>query len=94
MHFLLVGTLGVVANLHFDWRKVSIFGKQIFLGSLITLVFITFEEFSQLFLPNRNFELLDLASNYLGIFCLTKLVLLLSKSVLENKTKWYTDLTD
>jgi VanZ family protein len=36
-------------------------------GSLIVAVIVTLEEFSQLFLHNRGFSLVDLAADYVGI---------------------------
>ena len=74
MHFLLVGTLAVVLNIYFCHRKVTIFQRNILLGSLITLIFITLEECSQMYIPHRNFELMDMCCNYAGIFGMNKLV--------------------
>jgi polysaccharide biosynthesis protein VpsQ len=37
------------------------------LGCLIIAVAMTIEEFSQIWIPNRTFDLMDLAANYLGI---------------------------
>lgn len=73
MHFLLVGTLAVVLNLYFCHKKVTIFRKKMLLGSLITLIFITLEECSQYYIPNRNFELMDMCCNYAGIFGMTQI---------------------
>ncbi|MFT5912343.1 MAG: VanZ family protein [Paraglaciecola sp.] len=73
MHFLLVGTLAVVLNLYFCHKKVTIFSKKVLLGSLITLIFITLEECSQYYIPNRNFEIMDMCCNYAGIFGMTQL---------------------
>ena len=93
MHFLLVGTLAVVLNLYFCHRKVTISNKKILLGSLITLIFITLEECSQYYIPNRNFELMDMCCNYAGIFGMThffdkiKSLRLLSIDALMSQSK-------
>jgi polysaccharide biosynthesis protein VpsQ len=49
-------------------RQVNILGRNLLLSSLILAIGITVEEFSQLFIPARNFEILDLICNYAGIY--------------------------
>lgn len=67
-HFLLLGTLSLLINLSTNLRKISVLGQNVLLGSLLIAIGISFEEFSQIFIPHRNFEILDLVCNYAGIF--------------------------
>jgi VanZ family protein len=66
-HFLLVGGLAFFVNLLLEVRTIKVAKSQILLGSLLVFSFITLEEFSQLFLIRRTFDLIDLSANYLGI---------------------------
>ncbi|MFK8009916.1 MAG: VanZ family protein [Saprospiraceae bacterium] len=74
-HFLLVGGVSFFVNLLLDVKKTKLGGKEVLLGSLVVFIFITLEEFSQLFIIRRNFELIDLSANYLGIFLFGQLAL-------------------
>ncbi|MEN0004878.1 MAG: VanZ family protein, partial [Bacteroidota bacterium] len=67
-HFCLVGMLAFLINLSLKNRSFPLFSNSILLGSALVFCFITLEEFSQIWLANRDFELLDLTCNYLGIF--------------------------
>ena len=67
-HFFLIGGLAFATNFFLKKRAINIKGRNILLGSFLIFVIITFEEFSQIWIAHRNFDLLDLASNYLGIF--------------------------
>ncbi len=67
-HFILVGGVSFFVNLLLEVRQLKIGKTQILLGSFIVFTFITIEEFSQMFLIRRNFDLLDLTANYLGLF--------------------------
>ncbi len=67
LHFLLLGILSLLTNLSFSTKRVSIGYFTFLLGSLIVTVAITLEECSQLFIPHRHFEIMDLLCNYAGI---------------------------
>ncbi len=67
-HFLLVGVLTFFVNLLLSIKRIEFFKRKFLLGSILVFAFITVEEFSQIFLTRRNFDLLDLTANYLGIF--------------------------
>ena len=67
-HFLLVGTLTFFVNLLLSVRRFVFYKQKILLGSFLVFIFFTIEEFSQNFLARRNFDLVDLTANYLGIF--------------------------
>jgi len=68
LHFFLIGILSFFVNLLLKGKRVSLFSKSILLGCLGLVIFTTIEECSQHFLVRRNFELLDMACNYMGIF--------------------------
>jgi len=67
-HFLLMGLLSFLVNLSFSCSRAKILGLYFLKGSLIVAVIVTLEEFSQLFFKYRTFDLVDLLSDYLGIF--------------------------
>ena len=68
-HFSLMFTLSTLANLALDCRRVRWGGGALFLGTAIVTVLVVGEEFSQLWIPGRNFDLLDLSADLLGIAC-------------------------
>ncbi len=66
-HFFLIGGLSFLLNLsfhcsHWYWRGVPWLKSSVYLSLLISL-----EEGSQYFIPQRTFDLGDLAANYAGI---------------------------
>ena len=67
-HFLLMGGLSFVVNHALSCRTATLFGKRFLLGSLIVAVLVSLEECSQLYFPSRTFDLLDLTSDFLGIW--------------------------
>ena len=76
-HFLLVGGVSFFVNLLLEVKKIKIGKFAFLLGSCLVFAFITLEEFSQLFLTRRNFDLVDLSANYLGIFFFGQLAFLI-----------------
>lgn len=66
-HFLLMGTMSFILNLALKIKEIKIRTFNLLLGSCIITVLITIEEFSQIFIQSRNFDLIDLLFNYLGI---------------------------
>ena len=76
-HFLLVGGVSFFVNLLLDVKKIKLGKREVLLGSIAVFTFITLEEFSQLFLIRRNFDLIDLSANYLGILLFGQLALLI-----------------
>ncbi len=67
VHFILIGTLAFLLNYALDGRMLKIGRLKILLGCSIIAVAITLEEFSQIWIPLRTFDLVDLAANYCGI---------------------------
>lgn len=66
-HFVLLGIASFFANQILYPRHFLVFGRAIFVGSLVVLIAITVKEISQLFLANRTFDLIDLWCSYLVI---------------------------
>jgi polysaccharide biosynthesis protein VpsQ len=66
-HIIFIGTLAYLLNYALADRLLKIGNYKILLGCLIIAVTMTIEEFSQIWIPNRTFDLIDLAANYLGI---------------------------
>jgi len=66
-HITLVGTLAFLLNLILGAKTFTIRKMELLLGSCIVFGIMTVEEFSQIYIPMRNFDLVDLMANYLGI---------------------------
>ena len=62
-HFVLIGAMAFFLNLALRCRRLG----PILLGSLIVFVVFAGEEFSQLFIPGRHFDWIDLSADVLGI---------------------------
>jgi len=75
LHFFLVGLLAFLVNLSLQARVLQWRKLWIPLGTLVLLVFAAVEEFSQIFIVTRTFDLLDLACNFGGILLLGWLAL-------------------
>ncbi len=69
-HFFLFGLLATALTVGLNFKRVTLFSRDIFLGSLVSFLLVTGEEFSQQFIAARTFSFLDLAANYLGIWVL------------------------
>ena len=79
LHLILMGSLTAGLNLSLNFRFSNIRNRKILTGTLIMAVLISLEEVSQGFIPYRNFEVLDVVCNYIGIFGLGTIPYLLSK---------------
>jgi polysaccharide biosynthesis protein VpsQ len=66
-HTIFIGTLAYLLNYALVDRTIKISQYKILLGCIIIAVAITAEEFSQIWIPSRTFDFLDLAANYFGI---------------------------
>jgi hypothetical protein len=67
-HFCLIGLFSLFVNLALNAKSFQFRKLNYLLGSLIVLAVVTAEEFSQIFIPGRNFDVGDLISDYAGIF--------------------------
>ena len=77
IHFFLMGTAALLVNLTLSAATVRVGPLTLLKGSLIIGIITTAEEFSQVFFPGRFFQIEDLLANWLGIFLLGRLSLLL-----------------
>ena len=66
-HFVLIGGMAFLLNLSLDLRAVRLVGWGWLLGGVLVGVVCTLEEISQIWIPGRTFDLLDLAGDYAGI---------------------------
>ncbi|MEM0994679.1 MAG: VanZ family protein [Bacteroidota bacterium] len=67
-HFVLIGGFAFFMNLILKNRTTAVLRWSFLLGSTIVFAFVTLEEFSQIYIPRRTFDLVDLACNYASIF--------------------------
>ena len=67
-HFVLMGVFSFLVNLALSAQRFQIWKFRYLSGSLIVLLIVTLEEFSQIFIRGRAFDLTDLIVDYLGIF--------------------------
>jgi VanZ family protein len=66
-HFLITAALTYLVNQAFSCRVICFKSSRFLLGSVLIFLIITIEEVSQVFVTTREFSLLDLGSDYLGI---------------------------
>jgi VanZ family protein len=70
LHFLMFGTLALVANLALIANGKRQLARAIVTGCLIAAIVATVEEFTNQFVLSRDWSLGDLTANYLGILCI------------------------
>lgn len=87
-HFILYGILALLVNLALFNKRVSLFGRPFLLGSLIVGTFAILEEFTQISLASRNFELLDILCDLIGIGLASYTALLLDRWMQSNNPSW------
>ena len=66
-HFFLFGLLSFLVNLNWRTERMRLLGLRVLQGSAAIMVLVTIEECSQVLFRSRTFDLLDLASDALGI---------------------------
>jgi VanZ family protein len=67
-HALLFGILALLVNRALDFKRYY----SLYLGSILVLAFATAEEFSQLFISSRSFDLKDLLADFIGVYIISK----------------------
>ncbi|HLM00141.1 MAG TPA: VanZ family protein [Pyrinomonadaceae bacterium] len=82
-HFLLMGMFSLVVNLILKARTIRVWKLSYLLGSLIVLVIVTAEEFSQIFVRGRSFDWRDLVADFLGIIVFGEIARLVSRRFLR-----------
>ncbi|MGC2237007.1 MAG: VanZ family protein [Pyrinomonadaceae bacterium] len=83
-HFFLMGTFSLMLNLALNARTFRLWKIQFLLGTLIVLIVVTIEEFSQKFIRGRSFDLTDLVVDFAGIFIFGELARLICRKFFRN----------
>ena len=83
-HFLLMGMFSLVVNLVLKARTVRVWKFSYLLGSLIVLVIVTAEEFSQIFFRWRSVDWRDLAADWAGIVIFGEIARLVCRRFLSR----------
>lgn len=78
-HFILMGLFSLILNLALSCKTVKLWKHHLLMGSLIVALVVMLEEFSQLFIRYRSFDLTDLLFDYAGIFLFGQLACYLMK---------------
>jgi polysaccharide biosynthesis protein VpsQ len=68
-HYTFMFTFSVLTNLALRCRAIRLGGQTLLLGTAIVTFVVVAEEFSQIWIPGRDFDLLDLAADLVGIVC-------------------------
>ena len=66
-HFTLYGILAFLLDNALKERNYKMFKRALPVALVWVLIFATIEEFSQIWIPSRNFDLLDLAADVIGV---------------------------
>jgi VanZ family protein len=66
-HFSLFGLLTLVTNFAFKLKSYKVYSMELYFGTVLVAIFVTIEECSQYFIPNRTFDLFDLLADFIGI---------------------------
>lgn len=83
-HFLLMGMFSFIVNLILKARTIRVWKLKYLLGSLIVLAIVTAEEFSQIFICGRSFDLTDLAADFSGIIVFGEIARLVCRRFLRG----------
>jgi hypothetical protein len=78
IHFSMTVTLSLLLYFATNQRRVNLFGLNVLISCLMLALGFTLEEFSQAFIPSRNFEIMDMVCNYAGIYMGSQMARLLS----------------
>lgn len=70
-HIVLYGALAYLVSYAFPFKRVRFWRWNVRLGVVVAVAFAVLEEFSQLFIPERTADLVDLAAGMLGIYLST-----------------------
>lgn len=84
-HFGLFGTLTLLFNLASRFKIFSCFGFNCYWGTAAVSVFALFEEFSQIFIDSRTFDIQDLLANSVGISLFSWLSYWLSRMIKQRQ---------
>lgn len=84
IHFSMTVTLSLLLYFASSQRRVNLFGQSVLFNCFVLGFIFTLEEFSQAFIPSRNFEIMDMVCNYAGIYLGSQLAKLLNLKHLIN----------
>lgn len=70
-HFFLFGGLAFSLNYALRLRSIRVAFISIPLGSLVVLSFAILEEFTQVYIPSRSFDMFDIYSDVAGVLLFT-----------------------
>ncbi len=62
-HAVLYGIMALLLNYGLSYKKF----KSVPLGSFLVLLFAIVEEFSQIYIPSRTFDIKDILANIIGV---------------------------
>lgn len=68
-HLGFMSTLCFLANRALGGRRTWFLGRPILLATGLVAIFVVAEEFTQIWLPHRHFDMLDLMADAIGITC-------------------------
>ena len=74
-----MGTFSFVVNLALSARAFRLWKLKYLLGSVIVLAIVFIEEFSQIFVRGRSFDVTDLAADAAGIFIFGEIARIICK---------------
>ncbi|MCF7676002.1 MAG: VanZ family protein [Akkermansiaceae bacterium] len=66
-HFCLFGLLALLLNRSLGYRSLRLGRLRLPLGAVLVMLFAIGEELTQLWFPNRTFDLADLAADLCGV---------------------------
>ena len=69
-HAMLYGVMAMLINYALSYRKV----KGMLVGSVLVLTFAILEEFSQIYIPSRTFDLYDILADVVGVILFSLLI--------------------
>ena len=84
-HFLLMGFFSLMLNLALKARTFRIWRINFLLGTLIVLVIVFIEEFSQIFIRGRSFDYRDLIADFSGILIFGELARLICRKFFKKE---------
>lgn len=86
-HLVLIGTLAYCINYLMQFKRIKLFNRDILKGSVFIFILITLEEFSQIWISTRTFDLIDLSANYVGILIASLIIIFTKPNQTSNTPK-------
>ena len=83
-HFILFGSLNFIGILSLKFKVISFKTIKLYKATMIVIIFVLIEEFSQIFIANRTFDFIDLTADFIGIIISTYLATSIKKNFLKT----------